>query len=162
LPEPAAIEDAVQPALAELGNAASGPAVAAHVQRVYGVRIDPKFLPVYPASILKRRRVERERAERRSAAVIATSNSTGISTWTSGSVGLAGRSEPNRLAAFGTALAVPDRSQRLDRVGELSRDLIVDHGPARSANCRRRAGAATGRDQDPSPAMGCPRPKPQG
>jgi hypothetical protein len=65
LPEPAAIENAVRRALTDLGDAASGPEVAAHVERVYGIHIDPKFLPVYRVSILGRQRLERERAERR-------------------------------------------------------------------------------------------------
>jgi hypothetical protein len=80
LPEPAAVEDAVRRALIDLGDAASGPDVAAHVERVYGIRIDPKFLPVYRASILGRQRLERDRAERRSATVIAAPNSSANST----------------------------------------------------------------------------------
>ncbi|HEX4592239.1 MAG TPA: hypothetical protein VH120_20055 [Gemmataceae bacterium] len=123
MPEPAAIEDAVQRALAELGETASGPVVAAHVERAYGVSIDPRFLPVYRASILGRQRLEQDQARRRSTTGITAPNSSGNWSPISAAIDSAGQTTSDRLAAFEAALTLPDLSRRLDRVRDLARGL---------------------------------------
>jgi hypothetical protein len=54
-------EEAVRVALAELGDAPA-PEVAAFIERKYGVRIDPRFLPVFKATLRAREHLEEARA----------------------------------------------------------------------------------------------------
>jgi hypothetical protein len=61
-------EEAVRLAPAELGDAPSSEVVAFIEQR-YGVRIDPKFLPVFKATL--RAREQREEARARAKALTA-------------------------------------------------------------------------------------------
>jgi hypothetical protein len=61
-------EEAVRLALAELGEASSAE-LAAFIERRYGMRIDPKFLPLYKASVRDKERLEQSRARARAAVV---------------------------------------------------------------------------------------------
>jgi hypothetical protein len=54
-------EEAVRLALAELGDAPA-PEVAAFVEQNYGVKIDPRFLPVFKATFRARQQLEEARA----------------------------------------------------------------------------------------------------
>jgi hypothetical protein len=54
-------EEAVRLALAEIGDAAA-PEVAAFVEQKYGVKIDPRFLPVFKATFRAREQLEEARA----------------------------------------------------------------------------------------------------
>jgi hypothetical protein len=54
-------EEAVRLALAELGDAPAAEVVAL-VERKYGLRIDPRFLPVFKATFRAREQLEEARA----------------------------------------------------------------------------------------------------
>jgi hypothetical protein len=59
-------EDAVRLVLAELGDAPAA-GVAAFAERRYGVRIEPKFVPIFKASLRARQMLEEARARARAA-----------------------------------------------------------------------------------------------
>ena len=56
--------EAVAEALTELGNTAPEK-VAALVQKRFGIKIEPKYIPVYRATIQEQRRAEKTRQESR-------------------------------------------------------------------------------------------------
>jgi hypothetical protein len=56
-------EEAVRLALAEIGDVSAEP-FAAFIQRRFGLRIDPKFVPVFKASIRAKEQLEETRRVR--------------------------------------------------------------------------------------------------
>jgi hypothetical protein len=64
------MEEAVRRTLAEIGEAPA-PEVAAFVERRYGVKLDPKLLPVIRATLRSRQQLEEARARARAKALTA-------------------------------------------------------------------------------------------
>ena len=62
-PEAISKEDAVRLAVAELG-VAPAPVLARLIEQRFGVKIEPKFLPVYKASLRGRDHLEQSRRAR--------------------------------------------------------------------------------------------------
>jgi hypothetical protein len=57
-------EEAVRLALAEIGEAPSAE-FAAFIEQRYGVRIDPRFIPIYKASVRDQEQLKQARARAR-------------------------------------------------------------------------------------------------